>query len=154
MIRALKAAARAALEALPHREIVRDEGGDLYLTRYLVASLPGDVYVYVHCFHASDADDEQHDHPWAWAGSLILAGGYLEERLGAFGYTWRRRWRPGMVNLLKGDTFHRVELVDGRPAWTLFVTGPRVKSWGFRDLKTGAVTPWKVRLAQRGVMPS
>jgi hypothetical protein len=35
------------------------------------------------------------------------------------------------VNFLRGEDFHRVVLRDGRPAWTLFVHGPRVKGWGF-----------------------
>jgi len=29
------------------------------------------------------------------------------------------------------ETPHRVELIDGRPSVSLFITGPRVRQWGF-----------------------
>jgi hypothetical protein len=35
------------------------------------------------------------------------------------------------LNFLRGEDFHRVILREGRPAWTLFLHGPRIKGWGF-----------------------
>src|SRR5437588_5646356 len=40
----------------------------------------------------------------------------------------RVRW----FNFLRGSDFHRITKLDG-DVWTLFVTGPRAQSWGFRE---------------------
>lgn len=108
---------------LPLRII--DDNGQPYLERYYIASLLG-VRVYLHRFVASDPDRGLHDHPWAWAVSLILAGWYIEEtRSGGFA---RNR-----INFLVGDNFHRVVLpIDGQDVWTIFIHRQgRAKAWGF-----------------------
>lgn len=111
---------------LPCRLI--NDGDRPYLERYFVARAFG-VTVYLHRFVGDDPDRGLHDHPWSWALSLILAGYYYEERRGYGGVTLRPvRW----VNLLAGDSFHRVLLPAGkREAWTLFVHGAYAKDWGF-----------------------
>lgn len=108
---------------LPLRVIAED--GKPYLERYYVASLFG-LRVYLHRFVGSDPARGLHDHPWRWAVSLVLAGFYIEERRTG---TAPVRW----LNVLTGDTFHRVVLPDGeRDAWTLFIHRQgRAKSWGF-----------------------
>lgn len=104
--------------------------------------------VYMHCIHTSDPDGELHSHPWRWALSLVLSGSYREEVLGSDGKVFVRERSPGSLALLKDSTFHRVALPEGRRlhVWTLFVVGPRSKSWGFLDPTTGAFTHWKDRL--------
>jgi len=84
--------------------------------------------VYLHYFYRSDHDRELHNHPWEWACSLVLSGGYIEIREDS----WRER-RPGETNMLFSDTFHRVELCDEFVGcWSLFVAGPRMpEPWGF-----------------------
>lgn len=49
---------------------------------------------------------------------------------------------PGRFNLLLPGQFHRVELRRERPAWTLFVHGPKIRKWGFLDSTTGAFRFW------------
>lgn len=99
------------------------------------------IGVYLHKFHRGDDDEELHNHPWRWAVSLILSGGYVEER--RFGETvYRRIVRPGMLNFISADDFHRVEL-RGREAWSLFVVGPKFTGWGFWNRHTGKFTPWR-----------
>lgn len=44
--------------------------------------------------------------------------------------------RPGQLNLLRHDTFHRVDLLE-EDAWSLFMVGPIVSSWGFWNSTTG-----------------
>ena len=83
--------------------------------------LPG---VYLHYFFRGDSRGKMHNHPWSRAVSLILTGGYTEERLAPGGTVQRRRFAPGDVNRLERDTFHRVDL-DGGGCWTLFITGQR-----------------------------
>jgi hypothetical protein len=87
--------------------------------------------VYLHYFHRGDEDHELHNHPWGWSFSIILTNGYLEER-----WTGReivkRVLRPGSLNILRFNDFHRVDLRDpSKGAWTLFFAGKRVQDWGF-----------------------
>jgi hypothetical protein len=125
---------------LPCR-MINGEQGEPYLERYYVASL-GWIglkgwHAYLHRFVDSDPDRGLHDHPWGLAMSLVLTGGYDEVRFAAGsakagqGRTITRRIRPGRINRLRGEDYHRVVLQGGRPAWTLFMHGPRVKGWGF-----------------------
>lgn len=116
---------------LPCRFIDGDQG-EPYLERYYLFGISG-WHCYLHRFVASDPDRGLHDHPWDRAVSLVLSGGYEEIRLldRDRGHTEVRRIRPGQLNKLRGEDFHRVVLRDNRPAWTLFLHGPRVKGWGF-----------------------
>lgn len=147
---------------LPKRVIARDEG-DVYLNRYYLLGEPGGLkyfpedqremrwwqkplarfpLVYLHHFERSDEDESLHNHPWE-AKALILAGGYLEERRVL---AWRRTktgfeidekiCRPGTVNRLNADTFHRVRLLQ-KDCWTLIVVGKKVQTWGFWNPRTG-----------------
>lgn len=109
--------------------------------------------IYLHRFHRSDEGQELHDHPFAWSFSVVLAGGYVEERLADYfsfsdpGPTpiERRVVLPLALNVIWGDTYHRVDLVE-KDAWTIFVVGPRTKSWGFFDRFKRTVTPWREHL--------
>lgn len=105
------------------------------------------VAVYLHRFHRSDEAIEMHSHPWKWAVSLMLAGGYSEERRrGQF--VVRRDVMPGALNVITSDTYHRVDLLES-DAWSLFMVGPKVSSWGFWDRFTGDVVPWRNYIATR-----
>lgn len=94
---------------------------------FRVANLPR---LYLHKFVRSDDDRALHDHPW-WYVSLLIRGGYTE--LTPDGPV--RRSAPSIV--FRPITHqHRVVLLpDGhggeRPCWTLFLTGPDVRRWGF-----------------------
>jgi hypothetical protein len=99
--------------------------------------------VYLHRFDDSDPDPGTfHNHPW-WALVFILEGSYVEGRLDREkrSVAWHRRTR---FNLLRPNTWHRVELIPGerKPVWTLLVRGkrrwtlippdgPRIPDWGF-----------------------
>lgn len=99
--------------------------------------------LYLHRFHRSDDSARMHSHPWRWAVSLVLKNGYVEYRVeGKRGKVVRREVRPGQFNFLRGTTFHRVELDRGE-AWTLFLVGPGIQSWGFLDLATRKFTDWR-----------
>jgi hypothetical protein len=46
--------------------------------------------------------------------------------------------------VLRGPNLaHRIELVEGRPAWTLLITGPAVRSWGFWCDRGARFVHWK-----------
>jgi hypothetical protein len=103
--------------------------------------------IYLHHFHRSDVDRELHNHPWRWAVSLILVGGYREERRVGNRVTYRFL-RPGMLNILTDKDFHRVDLVE-KDAWSLFLTGPKIQGWGFWDRVTGRTTPRREFLREK-----
>jgi hypothetical protein len=128
----------------PQRSTIPGNDGKPKLYRdYLFGS--GKTFgVFVHHFVGSDAPTQFHDHPWSWGLSVVLGGGYVEERLRRDDSTITRRWlKPGRFNLLLPGTFHRVELREGRAAWTLFVHGPKIRKWGFLDSATGTFRLWR-----------
>lgn len=146
---------------LPLREI-RDEGGTLYLRRYrIVGSMDGrhpwfPFTAYLHQFHRPDQDRDLHNHPWPWAVSLVLAGGYREIRHvpgSVAGRTLSQptfsRWmRAGMVNVLHANTFHRVAELAPEETWTLFLVARKVQAWGY-DVPGRGFVPWRAHVAER-----
>lgn len=137
---------------LDRRDIPNEHG--VYLTRWLVRELEDGGRVYLHHFQQSDATEELHNHPWS-GFSVILAGGYLEERLLPDGRIARRAVLPGDENELAAETFHRVDLLTPTlGCWTLFGVGAKVQSWGFLDRETHEFTPWRMALARRRIVPT
>lgn len=108
----------------------------------------------LHHFHRSDEDLELHNHPWGWGFSIILTGGYEEERrVENSGYGTRvaqATFRPGRFNIIRANDFHRVLLLDPKNgAWTLFVHGPRIQDWGFWDPLTNIYEAWRPFIERR-----
>lgn len=116
-----------------------------YLLRWYVIPRNPVFNVYLHCFKRSDDDRALHDHPWANC-SILLHGSYTEHTIAAGGVHRREVLRAGAVRLrCTGRIAHRVELHDDvidmggeappviapQPCWTLFITGPRYREWGF-----------------------
>jgi len=104
--------------------------------------------VVVHKFWASDApEDGLHDHPWPYM-TIILEGGYIEHTPEG-----QKLRLPGDVVIGWPRSLHRVELLDeGKPTWTLFFMGPRIRTWGFRiDKATGGHIwyDWRIWIAKR-----
>lgn len=136
---------------------IEAEDGLLYLERARLRGwMPDDRRdvrwsLYLHRFHRPDLDRALHNHPWKWAVSLVLAGGYTEEYLDSKGAQRVRRLRPWRLNILTQNSFHRITELHGE-VWTLFLTGPKVSSWGF--LVEGGFVFWRERLRQRGIEPS
>lgn len=124
-------------------------------------SMKAKGYCYwLHNIRRSDSEAELHSHPWPWAASFILWGGYWEERrvwdaiVG--GWVVRQRWvRPWSFNFLRGDTFHRID-VGSKPVWTLFLTAPAFSKggWGFWDRHTGRFIPSGDFRYLRGIRPA
>lgn len=134
------------------RLTLRRGDGDVYLDRWGL-SHPRIGGVLVHRMTAPDPGVDLHDHPW-WFGSLILWGGYDEERNdtrtapfdarfaeaieGAGGRAPRgwlveRRWLSWRSMRL--DECHRIIRLRRRTCWTLVVNGPRRRTWGFYEPK-------------------
>jgi hypothetical protein len=108
------------------------QAGDVaYLSRWYAIPRNRWCNVYIHHFTRSDDHRALHDHPWA-SCSILLDGGYIEHLPGGIAF------RPeGSIVCRAAATPHRVQLyrqLDSdaeRPVITLFLTGPRVREWGF-----------------------
>lgn len=115
-----------------------------YLRRWYILPRNRWLNIYLHHIRKSDDDRALHDHPWLNM-LIVLSGGYYEvSSLPALpgsipGYRWQ--WRPpGSVVFRKATSAHRLVLGGGvsrgcwrreRSCWTLFLTGPRIRNWGF-----------------------
>lgn len=107
-----------------------------YLLRWWLIPRNPVFNVYLHCFLRSDDDRALHDHPWI-SLSVILRGQYTEHEIAAGGINVKNVRTAGQWRLRRsGKMAHRIELTDG-PCWTLFVTGPRYREWGFHCPEAG-----------------
>jgi len=115
---------------------ITDPENEKYLERYFLFHIPIlDITAYLHHFLGSDPDRGLHSHPWSWARSLILTGGYTELlAVDIYKNTFEIKpvsRKPWTINKLRNDTWHRVLLEPDQDAWTLFIHGRRVSGWGF-----------------------
>ena len=95
-----------------------------YLLRWWIIPRNRWLNVYLHQILRSDDDRALHDHPWM-SLSIILAGAYTEVTPRG-----RRRW-AGWICLRKAAQAHRLEVEGKGPTWSLFITGPVEREWGF-----------------------
>lgn len=102
---------------------------DDYLRRWFVIPRNGIFNIYLHEFIRSDDDRALHDHPW-WNVSFLLAGEYTEHTIPAGGVNIRTVYKAGDLKFRRAVAAHRIELHAG-PTWSLFITGPRIRDWGF-----------------------
>jgi hypothetical protein len=117
-----------------------DADGRPYLIRYILigdrpSNVKGDrlhkarprarLNVYLHNIQQPDADRYLHSHPWLWAKSRVLHGGYIELRPGEARYV-----TAGGSMRLDPTDYHRIADVDP-DTWTLFYTGQNCMPWGF-----------------------
>lgn len=119
--------------------------GARYVLRWYIWPRNKWLNLYLHKFQHDDDDRALHDHPW-WFVSLMLRGSYVEVLQG--GTKWWRR--AGSLAFRPADHAHRVVLPrddDGnmKPCWTLVLTGPVVREWGFHCPK--GWRSWKVYTA-------
>ena len=119
--------------------IIGDES-DPYLYRWHVIPRNPIFNVYLHKFLRSDDDRALHDHPWINMSYLLL-GEYVEI-VPSVDFELDRSTtaiirRAGDICFRGPKSLHRISLMWSRNrknehvCWTLFVTGPRVRRWGF-----------------------
>lgn len=95
-----------------------------YMDRWYIIPRNKIMNIYFHRFYGSDAPIP-HDHPW-WSLSWILQGSYRE-------FTPEKGMcikREGSITLRNAKQLHYIEINE--PAYTLFITGPRIRDWGFQ----------------------
>lgn len=127
-----------------HPDFVIGDPNEPYLRRWYVIPRNPLFNIYLHQILRSDDDRALHCHPWLNI-SYLLFGSYIE-RLPA-----RQRQQPAMdyrpgctrnvqrtagtrsgITCRTGRMRHRLIIPDGAtPCWTLFITGPAYRRWGF-----------------------
>lgn len=128
--------AETMVNRLPDIVIGGDE--DPYLPRWYQIPRNAVANCYLHKILRSDDDRALHDHPW-WNVSIILEGRYVEHRIDAGGIERRFLRSAGDVIFRPARMAHRLEVLPGEHAVTLFLTGPRLRQWGFHCPKAGWV---------------
>ncbi len=101
-----------------------------YMRRWYLIPKNTRFNVYLHHFRRSDDDRALHDHPW-WNVSLLLRGRYREHMPHGV-----RTRRPGVPVYRHAEASHRIDLLRDeagieQAVWSLFITGPKVREWGF-----------------------
>lgn len=105
--------------------------GPDYLRRWWLIPRNRFCNIYLHQFLHSDEDRALHDHMYVNL-SILLEGQYLEHRIRQGGVHQATLYKAGQWKFRLPRQAHRIELVAPySECWTLFLTGPRVREWGF-----------------------
>lgn len=106
---------------------------DPYMQRWWVIPRNKIFNIYLHKIEADDDDRALHCHPW-FNVSIPLKGEILEHRKGK-SLRYMKRFR---LYFRSAKAAHRLEIgrkmntpKNGKYAWTLFITGPKIREWGF-----------------------
>jgi len=107
--------------------------GETYMLRWFVIPRNRFFNVYLHVMYRADDDRALHDHPWP-SMSIMLSGDLREHYCAT---PKQLNWKPSSRVLREGSFVfrrarfaHRLEPMS-KHVMTLFVTGPRVRQWGF-----------------------
>lgn len=130
------------------KSVFRDRSPDLvigdkespYIRRWYILPRNRLFNIYLHQVLRDDDDRALHDHPW-WNASVLLRGSYREMMPDfSAGETPHLRVadvpqlakvrRRGSIVFRRPSAAHRLEVVKG-PVWSLFITGPWRRHWGF-----------------------
>jgi hypothetical protein len=121
-----------------HSDILRTIDGKLfvYMRRHkLLTTKLGEVRI--HEIMLSDQDEFLHDHPFNFV-SIMLAGSYEEtwrdpvQHVTPIDYSTHVEVRSALsVRYVPATRLHKLRLVGGGKVWTLVLTGPRNRQWGF-----------------------
>lgn len=117
----LDAWAQTVIDSRPPDFVI---GGDYLECWYILPRSPF-CNIYVHRFRRGDDDRALHDHPWE-NYELVIRGRYVE--ITPDGEFLRE---PGAVVSRPATARHRIALLDSEPVVTIFMTGPKVREWGF-----------------------
>lgn len=112
---------------------------DPYMLRWFLLPRNRFFNVYLHHIRKDDDDRALHDHPWA-SLSYMLEGSLIEvkpddvlKKYGGLNTFFLEHIHAGQWKYRSASQAHRLCLPESETdgAWTLFVTGPRIRQWGF-----------------------
>jgi hypothetical protein len=109
-------------------DLIIGDDSDPYLRRWWLIPRNRFFNLYLHQFLRSDYDEALHDHMYINV-SYLLEGSYVEHTIAQGGVRYQRRFVAGDLRCRMPSTAHRIEI--DAPCWSLFITGPRVREWGF-----------------------
>ena len=128
----------------PHIRIFPGE----YIDRWHLIPRNNRFNIYLHKYYGGDVSRVPHDHPW-WNCTIVLRGRLFESR-----YTreiddtlWPKVYtlNPLSVVTRTAETIHHIEMLpeDKGKTWTLFITGPKTRKWGFWEDDGATFVPWE-----------
>ena len=135
---------KGLLTGTPH---VRIHNGE-YLDRWHLIPRNPLFNIYLHKFIASDPGRDLHDHPW-WNVSFLIKGSYFEKtqrgvyRIFRWDFVFRKATDCHAIELMPtvhGDPWDW-RTTPYRPVWTIFITGPKTREWGFQT--PGGWVAWR-----------
>lgn len=98
----------------------------VYMNRWWVIPRNREKNIFLHEILNSDDPRAMHDHPWE-NETYVIEGSYIEHTPeGKFLRT------PGDIVRRAATALHRLEILPGGRAVTLFTTGPTIREWGFQ----------------------
>ena len=111
-----------------------------YLIRWILFRMTA-FRVFLHEILRPDPDRGPHNHPWPFAFSFVIRGGYVEDityirRDEDGAIVERREWTeihtaPALSwKAFRPGCYHRITTVQPN-TWSLFFAGRRLRSWGF-----------------------
>ncbi len=114
---------------LLQRRVIGD-GYTTYMVRITLLLTPW-FSVKLHRIYRPDGQRELHDHPWAFL-SILLWGAYAEDvpHSRADFTPVRQQWIHWW-NWKAATDAHSIRELSRRPVWTLVLTGPKRRTWGF-----------------------
>lgn len=103
--------------------------GRVYMTRWALVWFRWWPWgsIYLHRLSAPDPDPHPHNHPWNAIVLVLWGRGYRQMVDSPRKYAHERVWRFNRL----GAEYHRITELLSPTVWTLTITGPRVRSWGF-----------------------
>jgi hypothetical protein len=105
-----------------------------YVIRWMIETPLGSLRV--HHWLGPDDDRAFHDHPW-WFLTFVVKGGYTDKCP-----HWVEHLRAPAIRRRAAHHKHTV-VPDEDGAWTVMVTGPKVRVWGFwKDGKFVKANKW------------
>lgn len=106
-------------------DFIIGEAANPYMRRWWIIPRNENCNVYLHEILRSDDDRALHDHPWLNT-SMLISGRYVEHTPdGSF------LREAGWIGGREATDAHRLEILPGERAYSLFFTGPKVREWGF-----------------------
>ena len=131
--------------------VISRRPGEPYLTRWRLIHTPW-FGILLHKIDGPDPDQDPHDHPWNFI-SIVLRGGYTEQLTALIPLSSTKRirattfqsWNWLSVHKMPLGKYHKIVTLHKKPTWTLILTGPRKREWGFLTQDNGHIM-WKTYL--------
>ena len=110
---------------------IHRKNNETYLNRWYWIPRNRFFNIYIHEFLLDD-EGPLHDHPW-WSLSIMLSGILNEEYLKKGKHCFREI-KQGDIIFRRAKFAHKLFVNKDIPTITLFITGPKLRTWGFHCL--------------------